>query len=107
MSAHHRFNERKPQPTTFRISSLHPLLEHLEANLRGKSRAIILHGQDHGVLTCSKSYGNSACRGQVVAFVIKQVCDYSMKKGSVCQDCDRTGAPQIHPKSFFRHTRLV
>src|ERR1700741_3320218 len=66
VSAHYSFNKCKAKAMPLGVSSFHPLLEHVETNFRGKSRAIILHSQDHGVLTCSKSYGNSACRWQVV-----------------------------------------
>jgi hypothetical protein len=44
----------------FGVPSLHPLLEHVEANLGSKSRAIILHNQGCGVLGCAKCYGNGA-----------------------------------------------
>src|ERR1700723_2403709 len=60
VSAHYGFNKCKPKTMPLGVSSFHSLLEHVEANLRSKSRTIILHDQRRNVLACAKFYGNGA-----------------------------------------------
>src|ERR1700722_20264032 len=45
VTAHYGFNKCKPKAMPLGVSSFHPLLEHVEANLRSKSRPIFLRNQ--------------------------------------------------------------
>src|SRR5271154_2178389 len=58
VSANYGFNKCKPKAMPLGVSSFHSLLEHLETDLRSKSRAIILHNQSRSILGCGKCYGN-------------------------------------------------
>jgi len=60
VSAYYGLNECKAQTMPLRVSPFHSLLEHLGADLRIKSRAIILHNESRIILTCAKRYRNRA-----------------------------------------------
>src|ERR1700722_11142712 len=85
VSANYGFNKCEPKAMPLGVSSFRSLFEHLQADLRSKSWGIILQNQGRRFLGCGKCYGNRARCGDVVEFVIEQVCDYSKKKVSVRQ----------------------
>lgn len=56
VSAYYGFNECETQTMPLGVSSFHSLLEHLKADFRSKSRAIIFHNQGCCILDRAKFY---------------------------------------------------